>query len=193
MPVASFFTPANLLTLSRTILIVPFTWCILNTFWVWAIGLFIFAVISDIWDGKLARKRHEVTPLGGLLDHGTDAGMVTCACWALAELNLIPALLVILIPTAFIQYMLDSKALAGQPLRTSAIGKTNGIAYFVLVGTALGAHALASLTQSLNLHSHSLWVWLIDPGLCLIAWALIVSTIISMTDRALALARTRSQ
>ena len=171
-------------------LIVPFTWYVLNMYWFWAIGLFIFAVVSDIWDGKLARKHHQVTPLGGLLDHGTDATMVTCGCWALAELNLIPFLLVILIPAAFVQYMLDSKALAGQPLRTSAIGKTNGVAYFVLVGIAIGAHALAILTQSFAQASHSLWVWLISPGLALIAWALVVSTVISMVDRALALLRT---
>ena len=46
-----------------------------------------------------------------------------------------PLVLPGLVAAAFVQYTLDSRALAGQRLRASALGRWNGIAYFVLLAT----------------------------------------------------------
>ena len=78
-----------------------------------------------------------------------------------------------LIPAAFIQYALDSKTLAGRTLRTSSIGKANGIAYFALVGIGIGGLTLQSP--------------LLLAGSDLLAWCLTVTTVLSMADRLLAL------
>ncbi len=170
-----WLTWANLLTALRALAIPFFAQSILNGSWYLASGLFVVAVVTDFFDGKLARKFDQTSPLGGLLDHGTDAAFVTTGCWALASLGLINHYLAWLIPLAFIQYMLDSRALSGHNLRTSTIGRSNGVAYFVVVGVGVGSATLG-------------WSWLNEPN-ALFAWLLVASTVVSMTDRAIALVR----
>ncbi len=180
MPVPSrhhWLTWANLLTASRAALIAPFAWLVLSAQWPAAAAVFAVAALSDFYDGRLARRLNQTSPLGGLLDHGTDALFVTTGCWSFATLGVINPYLHWLIPLAFTQYMLDSRALRGQSLRTSAIGRSNGVAYFVVVGVGLGAHLLT-------------WRWLLAP-LQLLAWLLVFSTLVSMADRAITLLRGR--
>ena len=76
----------------------------------------------------------------------------------------------LVIPAAFIQYMLDSKALAGQPLKASSLGRYNGISYFVFAG-----FPVMQLTLGITLIPFSWFVW--------IGWGLVVTSIISMVDR----------
>lgn len=168
-----WFTWANLLTLIRVATLAPLIYTILNAMWYWAAVLFAVAVITDFYDGKVARRLQQTSPMGGLFDHATDAAFVTLGCWSLAELGLINAWLPWLIPAAFVQYMLDSKALSGVALRMSAIGRTNGVAYYILLGTAIGAQVLG-------------WQWLRTP-IAWFAWALVASTLVSMLDRAVSL------
>lgn len=172
-----WFTWANLLTLIRAATLFPLTYSILHQLWVWAAVVFAIAVVTDFYDGKLARSLHQTSPLGGLFDHATDAVFVTLGCWALSSVDLINPYLPWLIPAAFIQYMLDSKALSGISLRMSAIGRSNGVAYYVVIGVAIGAELLS-------------WAWLRLP-ITWFAWLLVVSTLASMLDRAITLLRTR--
>ena len=44
-----------------------------------AVALFIIAALTDLFDGKIARKRGEVTDLGKLLDPLADKMLYTCA------------------------------------------------------------------------------------------------------------------
>jgi hypothetical protein len=79
---------------------------------------------------------------------------------------------------AFLQYTLDSRALQGAPLRASALGRWNGIAYFVPIGTVVVRDALGLR-----------WP---PAGLVLgLGWLLVATTLLSMADRALALRRAR--
>jgi phosphatidylglycerophosphate synthase len=66
--------------------------------------------------------------------------------------------------------MLDSKALAGQPLKASSLGKYNGISYFVFAG-----FPVMQLTLGVTLIPFSWFVW--------IGWGLVVTSVISMVDR----------
>jgi phosphatidylglycerophosphate synthase len=170
-------TWANLLTTIRLLLLIPTVVAILIQSWLIASILFALAVITDVYDGKLARKLNQTSPFGGLFDHATDALYVTLCCWALAETGLINPLLNWLIPLAFVQYMLDSKALAGVALRMSVIGKSNGVAYYGIVGTVVGSQLLG-------------WQFLQTPIL-LASWLLVVTTVLSMLDRAVSLLRHR--
>jgi CDP-diacylglycerol--glycerol-3-phosphate 3-phosphatidyltransferase len=139
--------------------------------------LFVLAVVTDIYDGKIARRLGQTSPLGGLFDHATDALFVSTCCACLAFLDKINVWLPGLIVLAFVQYMLDSKALAGIALRMSLIGRYNGIAYYALVGVAIGAELLN-------------WnVLLTSAGY--FAWLLVFSTIASMADRAISLFQQR--
>ena len=160
---------ANLLTLLRLLIAPYLVWLILNEdWWLTALALAI-AILSDIFDGKIARKMNQATAFGGLFDHATDALLVSSAVWALAQLGLINGFLWVLILLAFAQYTLDSKALSGQILRSSKLGRLNGIAYFALICVCVGCQCL--LLQILN------------PLVSWAAWALVATSLLSMGDR----------
>ena len=171
-----WFTWANGLTFLR-LLSAPFAaLAILAESHGHALLFFCFAVATDIADGRVARMRGEDSPLGGFLDHVTDAIFVSVGLAACARLGLVPAALPVLIALAFAQYALDSRAIAGRPLRASFIGRLNGIGYFVLLGIPVVRDGL-----DLGWPPHSYVV--------AIGWALVVSTVVSMADRGLALVR----
>jgi CDP-diacylglycerol--glycerol-3-phosphate 3-phosphatidyltransferase len=157
----------------------PCVYSIWTGSWRVAAMLFVVAVVTDVFDGIVARRRGEVTTFGGLLDHTIDALFVTVTLAALAGRGIVPVVLPPLAITSFVQYVWDSKALSGAPLRASVLGRWNGIGYYVVVGTVV-------IRQALEL------TW---PGqfvLSLVAWALVVSTVVSMCDRAYALWRIRN-
>jgi CDP-diacylglycerol--glycerol-3-phosphate 3-phosphatidyltransferase len=142
--------------------------------------LFWLAVATDLLDGRVARRFGESSALGGFLDHVTDAAFVTLGLAALVLRGEAPWLLPVLVALAFLQYTLDSRVIDGAALRASALGRWNGIAYFVPVGTVVTRDALAL-------------GW---PGRGLVlalGWLLAASTLLSMADRALALTRARRQ
>ena len=153
-------------------------WSIYHSFWYFAVTVLWIAILTDLADGFFARKLELTSPLGGLLDHGSDAIFVTFALAALTSHGWIPPVLVILVPAAFLQYMLDSKALSGQPLRASQLGKYNGICYFVLAG-----FPIMQITLGITLIPFHLFIW--------IGWGLVLTTVISMTDRLVTLIQLR--
>jgi phosphatidylglycerophosphate synthase len=173
-----WLTWANGLTLIRLIAIGPAIWAILTGHWPLAAILFTLAAITDLVDGPLARRYGHASPFGGLFDHGTDALFVSCALGALAAAGYINPYLPVLVALAFIQYMFDSKALAGAELRTSLLGRNNGIAYFVMVGIPVIREALGLSWPPLT------WI-------AALAWLLALSTGVSMLDRAITLIRQR--
>ena len=147
--------------------------------WDLALALFAFAIASDALDGPLARRFGQPSAWGGLFDHGADCVFVTCALGGLAASGWLPWLPVALIPAAFAQYALDSRALAGRPLRTSALGRINGLCYFALAGAVIGPQALGL-------------GWPPLPLIETFAWVLAASTAISMSERLIHLLRRRT-
>ena len=91
------------------------------------------ALISDVADGAVARKLNQVTNIGGLLDHGSDALLVLSGLTVFAAFGVITWALPILVVIAFAQYVWDSGSLRRAPLRASSIGKLNGMMYFAFV------------------------------------------------------------
>lgn len=143
-----------------------------------ATALFALAVATDFADGAVARRYGEASPLGGLLDHAIDATFCVLGLAAHAATGVVPWSLPLLVAAAFAQYVVDSKSLAGRPLRASRLGRWNGIAYYVAVAVPIVRDTLG-------------WSW---PGAALVWWlaaALVASTLVSMADRALALWRLR--
>jgi phosphatidylglycerophosphate synthase len=138
-----------------------------------ACALFALAVASDFADGRVARRFGEASPLGGLLDHVADASFVVAGLAALAWRGVVPAVLPLAIAAAFVQYVLDSRALAGRQLRASALGRANGIAYYALLGDAV-------VRDGLGL------AWPASGLLRAAGWLLAGTTALSMLDRALA-------
>ena len=95
--------------------------------------------------------------------------MVAVLLFVLNKTHGIPLLLPILVLGSFLQYVLDSKALSGHKLRTSFLGRTNGIAYYVLASICIFFQA-TSIVQ-------------LDKFFIIFAWVLIASTLVSMSER----------
>ena len=98
----------NKLTIFRVILIVPFVVLLLGGEAGWfgnnllipnliALAIFIIASLTDLADGKIARKYNMVTNFGKFMDPLADKLLVCSALIALVELGRIPAWIVIVI------------------------------------------------------------------------------------------------
>lgn len=167
----SQFNLPNALSLSRAISAPLAFWLIINNLWIWASVLLMVAIVTDVSDGKIARARQQTSALGGFLDHGSDALLVTSMLAAEAVLGLITPILPVLVIAAFAQYSWDSAALKGQPLRASQLGRYNGILYFVLAGFPILQPTLNTVVLN---HQAIYWFSVV----------LTISTILSMANRA---------
>ncbi len=92
----------NKLTVLRVILIPFFVFFLLfdpsNDVFKWiALGIFIVASLTDMLDGKIARKYNLITDFGKFMDPLADKLLVCSAMIGLIELSRIPAWIVIVI------------------------------------------------------------------------------------------------
>lgn len=98
----------NKLTVFRVILIVPFVVALLggNAGWfgdnplpseITALAIFIIASLTDLIDGKIARKYNLITNFGKFMDPLADKLLVSAAMIALVAMGRIPAWVVIII------------------------------------------------------------------------------------------------
>ena len=168
---------ANLLTASRVVIAPACAWACWQGHWLLAAVLFTLAALSDYYDGPLARAHGQSSNWGGLFDHATDAWFVALTLSACATNGSISPWLPPLVVMAFAQYTLDSSALAGARLRANWLGRSNGIAYYVLAGVAIG---LALLQPWLSRWLPAAWFTQVPYAL---SWLLILSTAASMLNR----------
>jgi phosphatidylglycerophosphate synthase len=170
---------ANLLTAIRLLLVLPVAWAFADPDLLPALVLCLLlaiAIITDYFDGIVARATNSASARGQLFDHATDFLFVSCGLAGAAMMALIPALLPLLIVIAFSQYVLDSYYLFRQKaLRMSFLGRWNGVFYFL----PLCAIALARLELFAPMEG------LLLPVIWWLGILLIVSTIASIIDRAL--------
>ncbi len=171
---------ANWLTGLRLLLVAPVALAMARPEWLhpgWLLLMLVTAVLTDYFDGIVARKTGTSSNRGQFFDHATDFLFVTAGLTGAALAGVLPLLLPVLIVVAFTQYVLDSYLLYRQKaLRMSRIGRWNGVLYFIplfvvaasrLEILAAQATILSNLTTSLS-------------------YLLIISTILSILDRALA-------
>jgi len=177
-PSRRWLTRANALSLSRLAIAPALALAIGSGHRLAAAALLLLAIASDFADGAVARRYGEASPLGGLVDHATDATLVVLGLAALAARGELPRALAPLAAVAFAQYALDSRTLAGRPLRASRLGRWNGIAYYVLVSVPVFRDALGLSWPGP--------AWMRPAG-----WVFVASTLVSMLDRLTALLRRR--
>lgn len=171
---------ANLLTTLRLLLIAPVVYGLANPGSMpayWLALLFLLAIVSDFFDGKVARATDTASARGMLFDHTTDFLFVTSTMSALALAGVLSPLLPILVAIAFSQYVLDSYFWYKQKqLRMSFLGRWNGVFYF---GPALLYIASQlPITGFLQTLFGAAGIWL--------SYGLIMSTLLSIIDRTIA-------
>ena len=147
-------------------------------------ALLTLAIVSDLVDGRVARRLGTASSRGQLFDHGTDCLFVTACLTGAAAAGQVPLVLPALVAAAFGQYVFDSYWVHRQKrLRMSTLGRWNGIGYFVpLVGLAAA-----------RLDAFSAIAALLVPAALATAYVLVVSTLASIVDRATAARRAREE
>lgn len=173
----------NKLTVFRVVLIVPFVLLMLGSHlqWGWfmavfggiadyadyiALGIFIIASLTDLLDGKIARKYNLVTNFGKFMDPLADKLLVCSAMICLIELDRIPAWIVIIIISR--EFIISGFRLVAADNRVviaaSYWGKFKTTFQMVMVCLMIvDIEALAILTQ-------------------IIMWIAVVLTVVSLVD-----------
>ena len=170
---------AHAITALRLLAVVPAAWAFSRpdhvSAWVLAL-IMVVAIVSDLVDGKVARRTGSASASGMLFDHSTDCLFVTAGLAGAATAGVLPVLLPVLVPVAFSQYVLDSYLLHRQrQLRMSSLGRWNGVFYFApLVMIAIAVLHVPLLSELARV--------LVRPCAVLLA----LSTVASIVDRALA-------
>ena len=171
---------AYLLTSLRLLLVVPAALAFARSEFIsplLLLTLMSVAIATDYFDGIVARRTHTATPRGRLFDHATDFLFVTSGLAGAAIAGQVTAALPILIVVAFSQYVLDSYFLHREKrLRMSFLGRWNGILYFV----PLVLIAVSRLGFVANVAGG------FSRLIVLLSYLLLLSTIASIIDRAVA-------
>ena len=110
-------TIPNILSLARIVMIIATALLYLQGYRATALILGIFAGVTDIFDGWLARKLNQVTELGAILDRLSDLVMETVAFGMLLHYRLVP-------PMLFIVYMLREYVVGSARLYVAEKGRS---------------------------------------------------------------------
>jgi phosphatidylglycerophosphate synthase len=154
--------------------------------------LFIFSGILDIFDGRLARARHEVSPAGAaidsILDRYTDSLMLVGLGVYYRETWVVVPVFLALVGTSVVPYVRAKSEALGFPVRDGLMQRTERIAY---LGTSVAlAPIFEALTSPRDPHPAH---WLAIAGivfLCITSNATAVSRFVRLV-RAMTAAGTR--
>ena len=163
---------ANALTAVRLLFVLPFAFFMAKgdtRSAIFAFVAWVVAVITDLLDGPIARRRGTVTAASGTFDHTSDFLFVTSGLFAGALRGAFPWLLPVLITAAFAQYVIDSYWVHRHTrLRGSKLGRYNGILYFV--------PSIMDVLIRMGFR-------FLGPLLTILVWLLVLSTLVSMVQR----------
>ncbi len=145
----------NSLTLFRIILVPVFVVALstkmrLGVFL--ALAIFVIAALTDSLDGYLARKWHQITKLGIILDPLADKLLVTSALVSLVELQVLEGwIAIVIIGREFaVSGLRIMKASEGEVMPASKFGKLKTIVQIVAIIWIL-MELLFPILQGLNL------------------------------------------
>ena len=139
--------------------------------WFVAFGAVVYAVVSDLIDGPIARRLGQATALGTRIDHTADFVFVFLGLVGLTlhDGTVVPVALPFLQLCAFLEYAYTGPQ-SHPSLLPSRLGKYNGILYFAVVVTVTTQYAF-----HLN--------WIASDLIYGFCWVLVASTIVSMVFR----------
>lgn len=167
----------NKLTVFRVFLIpvfvafmlIPFNGKACEGIWTWlSLLVFVVASLTDLFDGKIARKYNLVTNFGKFADPLADKLLVCAAMICLVKLDRIPAWIVIVIVSR--EFVISGLRLvaaeSGVVIAAGIWGKVKTVFQMIMV-----------IMMILN------WQWFIFPILTqIVMWIALVLTIVSLVD-----------
>lgn len=183
----------NKLTVFRMILIVPFVLILLGGFhqWGWfealfggileytdliALVLFILASLTDMADGKIARKYNLVTNFGKFMDPLADKLLVCAAMICLVEMGRIPSWVVVIIISR--EFIISGFRLVasdnGVVIAASYWGKFKTVFQMIMICMMLLEESLSGFLQS----NYAVYMILTD----VVMWIALALTVISLID-----------
>ncbi|MHB8247359.1 MAG: CDP-alcohol phosphatidyltransferase family protein [Acidithiobacillus sp.] len=166
----------NMLTMLRLFLVPVLFYALVVGRYGWALAIFLTAAVSDGLDGWIARRFHQQTRLGAILDPIADKLLVVTAVITLTWLGFLPLWLTVLIISrdlliigGSMAYQLLIGAIEIAPTRLS---KVNTVVQFLLIVLVL-IHAasgwqypdllmifiIASFLSTLSSGLQYVWVW----------------------------------
>ena len=169
-----FLNLANITTLIRVILIPPFLILVVIGRVFESFLIFLIAGITDVLDGQFARRLHQETKIGAMLDPAADKLLMTSAFIILSlpslnanTLNTIPIWLTIIVIgrdiLMVLGYIILSKIRGPVTIIPSLFGKTSTV---FQVGTILLVLLLNYLQQS---PSYLTWLYILTASFTLLA------------------------
>lgn len=162
----------NKLTLLRVIMVpvfIVFLMCNITAFDKWiALAIFILASLTDLLDGKIARKYNLVTNFGKFMDPLADKLLVCSAMICFIELNKLPAwYVVIVIAREFI--------ISGIRLVASDNGVVIAASYWGKFKTAFSMVAICLLIADINNPVYAIVT-------SVLVWVSLILTVVSLID-----------
>lgn len=171
---------ANILTLARILLIVPFAaMFFIDEAWAQSAAFVIFALAAatDFLDGRLARSRGETSALGAALDPLADKLLISAALLLLVRNGVIRdfgviAALAILLREILIGGLRESLGKYGETLAVTGLAKMKTSAQLLSVGLLLAASPAGLAGERLM------------PIASLLFWAAALLTVVTGADYA---------
>jgi CDP-diacylglycerol--glycerol-3-phosphate 3-phosphatidyltransferase len=144
-----FITPPNQLTLLRILLTPVFVGLVLSDDPVqrwWSIPTFVVAMLTDWYDGYVARRWGFVTRWGSTLDPFADKILISSTLFCFVILDLVPAwtVWVIVIRDVFITALRSYMEFKERTFDTSKMAKSKTFMQFVVVHYILLFHVAAT-------------------------------------------------
>lgn len=133
-------TVPNILSLFRLVLLIPTVWFLLKERNVLAFAFFVFSSITDALDGMIARRFHQKSEWGKILDPLADKLTLNILAMILAVKGRIPLFLAVVVLSrdaailAGSFFLLTSKTLV---LPSNVPGKITGIFFFAMICAGL--------------------------------------------------------
>ena len=171
-------TVPNIISAVRLLLVPVYLWLLFDGFDVAALVLFSIAALTDFVDGQVARRTHQVSRLGKLLDPAVDTVLMFTGVLGVVLVGRLPAWFAVLVLAR------EAFLLVGGAVLIKAHGIRVDVVYPAKVATTLlfvgfaGMFLNAPLVPGLGLVGVSwlpgfnagdcaLWVWFVYAGLAL--------------------------
>lgn len=174
---------ANKLTILRIILTFVFMF-FLFAYGLWAkvlaLTIFIFAALSDFFDGLIAHRKNMVTDFGRLMDPIADKILVLAAFAAFVQMQLIEAwMFVIIVSREILITSLRLFALnKGKVLSATRAGKHKTISQMLLIFSILGFIVLKEFMLTYSTWNPG-WEKIFRQGIYILMWITVGLTLYS--------------